>query len=94
MSGDALWRMPMPCQHEKALESRVADVKHVGDRFGGAITAALFIQRFVNGLPWAHLDVGMTVWKPKSNVPTAPDGATGYGVRLLDTLVAEFYESR
>jgi len=93
-SGDALWRMPMPAQYEKALESRVADVKHVGDRYGGAITAALFIRRFVNEVPWAHLDVGMTVWKPKSTVPTAPDGATGYGVRLLDTLVAKFYEDK
>jgi len=81
-------------QYEKALESRVADVKHVGDRHGGAITAALFIRRFVNEVPWAHLDVGMTVWKPKSTVPTAPDGATGYGVRLLDTLVAKFYEDK
>jgi leucyl aminopeptidase len=93
-SGDALWRMPMPAQYDKLLESRVADVKNVGDRYGGAITAALFIRRFVNDVPWAHLDVGMTVWKPKSSVPTSPDGATGYGVRLLDSLVAAFYEDK
>jgi len=91
-SGDPLWRMPMPEQYAKALESRAADMKHTGDRFGGAITAAQFIQKFVNKTPWAHLDVGMTVWKPKSSIPTSPDGATGYGVRLLDRLVADFYE--
>ncbi len=91
-SYDPLWRMPLNQQYAKALESRLADVKNVGDRFGGAITAALFIQRFVNDIPWAHLDVGMTVWKSKSTVPTIPDGATGYGVRLLDRLVADFYE--
>jgi len=89
---EPLWRLPMPPQYEKSLESRAADMKHVGDRFGGAITAALFIQKFVNKTPWAHLDVGMTVWKPKSTIPTSPDGATGFGVRLLDRLVADFYE--
>ena len=91
-SDDPLWRLPMPEQYAKSLESRAADMKHVGDRFGGAITAAQFIQKFVNKTPWAHLDVGMTVWKPKSNVATIPDGASGYGVRLLDRLVADYYE--
>jgi len=91
-TGERLWRLPLPEDYAKALESRAADVKHVGDRFGGAITAALFLKRFVNDTPWAHLDVGMTVWKAKSTVPTSPDGATGFGVRLLDRLVADFYE--
>ena len=89
---ERLWRLPLPDDYAKALESRAADVKHVGDRFGGAITAALFLQRFVGDTPWAHLDVGMTVWKSKSTSPISPDGATGYGVRLLDRLVADFYE--
>jgi leucyl aminopeptidase len=91
-TGERLWRLPLPEDYAKALESRAADVKHVGDRFGGAITAALFLKRFVGETPWAHLDVGMTVWKAKSTVPTSPDGATGFGVRLLDRLVADFYE--
>ncbi len=91
-SGDALWRMPMPPQYEKQIESNVADMKNVGTRHGGSITAALFIQKFVNGLPWAHLDIAPTAWKPASTVPTIPNGATGFGVRLLDRLVAEFYE--
>ncbi|HEX3918325.1 MAG TPA: leucyl aminopeptidase [Caulobacteraceae bacterium] len=90
---ERLWRLPLPDDYAKALESRAADLKHTGDRFGGAITAALFLKRFVGGTPWAHLDVGMTVWKTKSTSPTSPDGATGYGVRLLDRLVADFYET-
>jgi leucyl aminopeptidase len=92
-TGERLWRLPLPEDYAKAIESRAADVKHVGDRFGGAITAALFLKRFVNDTPWAHLDVGMTVWKPKSTNPISPDGATGFGVRLLDRLVADFYEN-
>jgi leucyl aminopeptidase len=89
---EPLWRLPLVDDYAKALESRAADLKHTGDRFGGAITAALFLKRFVNDIPWAHLDVGMTVWKSKSTVATIPDGASGYGVRLLDALVARFYE--
>lgn len=92
-SHEPLWRLPLPEEYEKDLESRVADVKNVGGQFGGAIAAALFLQKFVNGVPWAHIDMGMTVWKTKSKLPTLPDGATGYGVRLLDRLVADCYES-
>ena len=91
-SGEAIWRMPMPKAYEKNIESPVADMKNVGPRYGGSITAALFIQRFVNGLPWAHLDIASTAFKPTSSVPTAPAGATGFGVRLLNSLVAQFYE--
>ena len=93
-SHDHLWRMPLPPQYEKQIESRVADVKNTGGRPGGSITAALFIQRFVNGVPWAHLDIASTAWKPGSTVPTIPNGATGYGVRLLDRLVADNYEGK
>jgi leucyl aminopeptidase len=91
-SGDTLWRMPLPAQYEKAIDSAVADMKNVGGRPGGSITAALFIQRFVNGVPWAHLDIAPTAWKPNSTVATIPSGATGFGVRLLDRLVADAYE--
>ena len=93
-SHDALWRMPLPPQYEKQIESHVADMKNTGGRPGGSITAALFIQRFVNGVPWAHLDIAPTAWKPKSTVPTVPNGATGFGVRLLDRLVADHYEGK
>jgi leucyl aminopeptidase len=91
-SGDTLWRMPLPPQYEKLIESHVADMKNVGTRHGGSISAALFIQRFVGGLPWAHLDIAPTAWKPNSTVATIPSGATGFGVRLLDRLVADHYE--
>jgi leucyl aminopeptidase len=91
-SGEALWRMPLPAQYEKGIDSAVADMKNVGGRPGGSITAALFIQRFVKEIPWAHLDIASTAWKPNSTVATIPSGATGFGVRLLDRLVADHYE--
>ena len=93
-SHDALWRMPLPSEYEKQIESAVADVKNTGGRPGGSITAALFIQKFVNDVPWAHLDIASTAWKPASMNPTIPNGATGFGVRLLDQLVADHYEGK
>jgi leucyl aminopeptidase len=91
-SGDIIWRMPLPPQYDRNIDSEVADMKNLGSRYGGSITAALFIQRFVKGTPWAHLDIASTAWKPNSTVPTIPSGATGFGVRLLDRLVADGYE--
>jgi len=91
-TGEPLWRMPMPPQYDKLIDTPQADMKNIGTRHGGSITAALFIKRFVNGLPWAHLDIASTAWKPGSTVPTIPSGATGFGVRLLDRLVADAYE--
>jgi leucyl aminopeptidase len=90
--GEPLWRMPLPDQYNKQIDSMIADVKNTGGRPGGSITAALFIQKFVNGVPWAHLDIASTAWKKPSSVPTIPDGATGYGVRLLNRMVQENYE--
>ncbi len=90
--GEPLWRMPLPPQYEKNIDSVIADVKNTGGRAGGSITAALFIQRFVKETPWAHLDIASTAWKKPSTVPTIPDGASGYGVRLLNRMVAEKYE--
>jgi len=90
--GEPLWRMPLPPQYEKNIDSVIADVKNTGGRAGGSITAALFIQRFVKDTPWAHLDIASTAWKKPSSVPTIPDGATGFGVRLLNRMVAEKYE--
>ncbi len=89
---EPLWRMPLPAQYDKNIDSMIADMKNTGGRPGGSITAALFIQRFVNGVPWAHLDIASTAWKKPSTVPTIPDGATGFGVRLLNRMVAEHYE--
>ena len=90
---EPLWRMPMPDQYNKQIESMIADLKNTGNgRAGGSITAALFLQKFVNGLPWAHLDIASTAWKKPSTLPTVPDGATGFGVRLLNRMVADKYE--
>jgi leucyl aminopeptidase len=91
-TGENLWRFPMPSAYERQLDSLAADMKNVGARPAGSITAALFIQKFVNGLPWAHLDIASTAWKKPSSNPTIPDGASGFGVRLLDQFVADHYE--
>jgi leucyl aminopeptidase len=90
--GEGLWRMPLPSAYDKQIDSAAADVKNTGGRPGGSITAALFLQRFINGLPWAHLDIASTAWKKPSTIPTLPEGATGYGVRLLNRMVADRYE--
>jgi leucyl aminopeptidase len=92
-TGENLWRLPLPASYEKQIDSMIADVKNVGGRPAGSITAALFIQRFVNNLPWAHLDIAATAWKKPSTDPTIPDGATGFGVQLLDRFVADHYEA-
>jgi len=91
-SGDTLWRMPLPSSYEKQIDSFAADVKNTGGRPAGSITAALFLQRFTNGFPWAHLDIAATAWRKSSSNPVIPDGATGFGVRLLNDLVATNYE--
>jgi len=91
LEGEKLWRLPLAAALEKLIESPVADVKNYGGPEGGAITAALFLQRFVNGCPWAHLDVAGTTWQSTSSLPTVPDGATGFGVRILHRLVTDYY---
>jgi leucyl aminopeptidase len=89
--GEKLWRMPLGEGYDKMIKSDIADMKNVGGRPGGSISAACFLQRFVNGVPWAHLDIAGTAWSTK-DAPTIPKGATAFGVRLLDRLVAEHYE--
>jgi len=85
-TGEALWRMPMGPDYDKALRSPIADMKNIGGRPGGSITAAQFLARFVGDTPWAHLDIAGTAWSSDAK-PTSPKGATGFGVRLLDALV-------
>ena len=91
-TGEKLWRMPLAEAYDKQIKSDIADMKNIGGRPAGAITAAQFLQRFVNGKPWAHLDIAGTAWATKDNA-VVPKGATAFGVRLLDRLVAEYYES-
>ena len=91
-TGEKLWRMPLHADYDKLIKSEIADMKNIGGRPGGAIIGAQFVQRFVNdGKPWAHLDIAGMAWSTK-DAPTTPRGATAYGVRLLDRLVAEHYE--
>lgn len=91
--GENFWRMPIPAIYEQHIDSKIADVKNTGNgRAGGSITAALFLQRFTNGVPWAHLDIAPTAWANKSPSPTVPEGGVGFAVRTLDRMVADFYE--
>lgn len=91
-SGDKLWRQPLSESFDRLIDSRIADMKNVGPREGGSITAAQFIQRFVDeGIKWAHLDIAGMVWSDKPG-PTFDKGATGFGVRLLDQFVAGTFE--
>ena len=91
-SGDRLWRFPMGPAYDKMIDSPIADMKNTGSRFGGSITAAQFIARFVKkGTPWAHLDIAGTVWADKPGA-TWDKGATGFGVRLLDSFVRAHLE--
>ncbi len=89
---EGLWRMPLPDAYNRQIDSMIADMKNTGGRPGGSITAALFLKRYVNDVPWAHLDIAGTAWKKPSSSPTSPDGATGYGVRLLNRMVQDRYE--
>ncbi len=90
--GEPVWRMPLGEAYDEQIKSAIADMKNVGGRPGGSITAAQFLQRFVAGKPWAHLDIAGMAWSSKDTACT-PKGATAFGVRLLDRLVAEHYET-
>ncbi|MDE2302868.1 MAG: leucyl aminopeptidase [Sphingomonadales bacterium] len=91
-TGEKLWRLPMGAAYDKQLDSGIADMKNVGGRYGGSITAAQFLQRFIDkGQAWAHLDIAGTVWADKPGA-TWDKGATGYGVRLLDRFVRDTLE--
>ncbi|MEK6541413.1 MAG: leucyl aminopeptidase [Pseudomonadota bacterium] len=84
---EKLWRFPLNATYDKLIDSQIADMKNVGPRDGGSITAAQFLQRYVEpGVKWAHLDIAGMVWSDK-DLPIAAKGATGYGVRLLDAFV-------
>jgi leucyl aminopeptidase len=90
-TGEKVWRMPLGEEYDKQLKSDIADMKNITGRPGSSITAAHFIQRFTNGKVWAHLDIAGTAWSSK-DAPTVPKGATAWGVRLLDRLVARHFE--
>jgi leucyl aminopeptidase len=92
-TGDLLWRFPMSPAYNKQIDSPIADMKNIGGRGAGSITAAQFLERFIkDGVKWAHLDIAGTVWSDKDGT-TYAKGATGYGVRLLDRFVADNFET-
>ncbi|MCD0415810.1 leucyl aminopeptidase [Rubrivivax sp. JA1024] len=92
-TGEKVWRMPLGPEYDKQIDSQFADMKNTGSRNGGSITAAQFLQRFVDGTPWAHLDIaGTAMGAPKNDINQS--WGSGYGVRLLNQLVAEYYESK
>ncbi|WP_378943431.1 leucyl aminopeptidase [Mesorhizobium sp. ANAO-SY3R2] len=88
---EKLWRMPLGADYDKLIDSKNADMKNIGGRYGGSITAAQFLQRFVKETPWAHLDIaGTAMGSPTNEINQS--WASGYGVRLLDRLVRDHYE--
>jgi leucyl aminopeptidase len=92
-TGERVWRMPLAPEYDKLIDSQFADMKNTGGRYGGSITAAQLLQRFVDDTPWAHLDIaGTAMGAPKSDINQS--WGSGFGVRLLDRLVAEYYESK
>jgi leucyl aminopeptidase len=93
-SGEKVWRLPLTEKYNKQINSKVADMKNIGGRDAGSITAAQFLQRFVVGdTPWAHLDIaGTAMGAPQTDIN--PSWGSGYGVMLLERLVSDFYEKR
>ena len=91
LTGEKVWRMPLAKAYDKLIDSKNADMKNIGGRYAGAITGAQFIQRFIKDTPWVHLDVAGTAFdSPRTDIN--PSWASGWGVRLLDRLVASNYE--
>jgi leucyl aminopeptidase len=89
-TGERVWRMPLAPEYDKKIDSKFADMKNTGGRDGGSITAAHFIGRFVGKTPWAHLDIAGTGFaSPQSDI--SKSWGSGWGVRLLDRLVADGY---
>ena len=92
-AGDAtrepVWRMPLGDGYHQALKSHIADMKNIGGPWGGSITAACFLEKFVTDTPWAHLDIAGKAWSDKAT-KTVPKGGTGYGVRLLSRMIDDW----
>jgi leucyl aminopeptidase len=91
--GELAWRMPLSKKYNKMIDSKIADIKNIGGRDAGSITAAQFLQRFVNaGAPWAHLDIaGTAMGSPHTDINQS--WGSGYGVRLLDRFSEKFHEN-
>ena len=91
-AGEGIWRMPLGVEYNKMMDSDIADMKNAGPRFAGSVTAACFLERFVENCPWSHFDIAGMAWSSKDS-PTVPKGGTGWGVRTLNQLVKSSYEA-
>jgi leucyl aminopeptidase len=91
-AGEPVWRLPLGDGYDKAIKSKIADMKNIGGPSAGSITAAQFLQRFVNKTPWAHLDIAGVAWQDGEHKELAPSWGTGWGVRVLNRLIADNYE--
>jgi leucyl aminopeptidase len=90
-TGERVWRMPLGPEYDKMIDSRFADMKNTGGRWGGSITAAQLLARFVGKTAWAHLDIaGTALGSPQTD--TNKSWSAGWGVQLLDRLVEDYYE--
>jgi leucyl aminopeptidase len=90
-TGERVWRMPLGPEYDKMIDSKFADMKNTGGRYGGSITAAQFLHRFVGKTPWVHLDIaGTALGSPQTDINKS--WSSGWGVRLLDQLVTDHYE--
>lgn len=92
-TGEGVWRMPLSDSYDRMIDSEFADVKNSGARNAGSITAAQFLQRFTNKVPWCHLDVAGTAMATPKTIES-PSWASGYGVRLLNRWVADNFEGK
>ncbi|HXJ00114.1 MAG TPA: leucyl aminopeptidase [Micropepsaceae bacterium] len=91
--GEPVWRLPLGDGYDRLVKSKIADMKNIGGPNAGSITAAQILQRFVNKVPWAHLDIAGVAWQDGEQKPLAPSWGTGWGVRVLNRLVADNYEN-
>ncbi len=92
-TGEKVWRLPLGTGYDKLIRSKIADMKNIGGAHAGSITAAQFLQRFVKDkTAWAHLDIAGVAWQDGEQKALIPSWGTGWGVRLLDRLVADNYE--
>ncbi len=91
-TGDKVWRLPLHKAYDKQINCDVADMQNVGGKGAGSITAAQFLKRFTNDVPWCHIDIAGTVWSSK-DLPLSEKGGTGFGVRMLDKYVADNFEA-
>ena len=86
-----VWQLPLDKRYDKDIDSSIADMQNIGRNGAGSITAAQFLQRFVNNVPWAHLDIAGTAWSSETH-PLSGKYPSGFGVRLLNAFVEKFYE--